>query len=131
MKRTLRMTRIHTSLVFASLGLAGAFAQTPTTIPPIRGLSRTDLLEYRASDGTTKTATTPAEWQIRRTEALKAFQQIAGPLPGKEKRCALDVKIDEETDCGGYVQRAITYASEPGSRTTAYLCIPKTALEDK
>ena len=131
MKRTLRMTRIHTSLVFASLGLAGALAETPKTIPPIRGLSRTDLLEYRASDGTTKTATTPAEWQSRRTDALKAFQQIAGPLPGKEKRCALDVKIDEETDCGSYVRRAITYASEPGSRTTAYLCIPKTALEGK
>ena len=115
-------------LVFLGLGIARASADA---IPPIRGLSRTHLLEYRAGDGTTKIATTAAEWQTRRADALTAFQQIAGPLPGKEKRCALDVKIDEETDCGTYVRRAITYASEPGSRTTAYLCIPKTALAGK
>jgi Prolyl oligopeptidase family len=127
-ERILRMTRILSLFGFASISLSCALAETPATIPPIRGLSRTHLLEYRASDGTTKTATTPAEWQSRRADALKAFQQIAGPLPGKEKRCALDVTIDEETDCGSYVRRAITYASEPGSRTTAYLCIPKTAL---
>lgn len=113
------------------LCLAPVLAETPTTIPSIRGLSRTNLLEYRASDGSTKIATTPAEWKSRRADALKAFQQIAGPLPGKEKRCDLDVKIDEETDCGSYMRRAITYASEPGSRTTAYLCIPKAALEGK
>lgn len=122
------MNRLPCLLLSASLCLAGVFAETPKTIPPIRGLSRTNLLEYRASDGTTKIASSPAEWRTRRTDALKAFQQIAGPLPGDEKRCALDVKIDEEADCGSYVRRAITYASEPGSRTTAYLCIPKAAL---
>jgi len=36
-----------------------------------------------------------------------------GPLPGAEKRCALDVKVLEETDCGGYVRRLITYQAEP------------------
>lgn len=100
-------------------------------IPPIRGLSRTNLLEYHASDGSKRIAKTANEWSARREEALKGFQQIAGPLPGKEKRCDLDVRIDEEADCGSYVRRAITYASEPGSRTTAYLCIPKTALAGK
>ena len=29
-------------------------------IPPIRGLSRTNLLEYKTSDGTKKIAVTPA-----------------------------------------------------------------------
>ena len=125
------MFRLLSLLVVASLGLANAVADTPGIIPPIRGLSRTNLLEYRATDGAMKTATTPAEWQTRRADALKAFQQIAGPLPGKEKRCALDVKIDEEADCGSYVRRAITYTSEPGARTTAYLCIPKKALAGK
>ena len=130
-RRIFNMSRRLSFLVVASLALANAVAETPSAIPPIRGLSRTNLLEYRASDGTLKTASNPAEWQTRRADALKAFQQIAGPLPGKEKRCDLDVKTDEETDCGSYVRRAITYASEPGSRTTAYLCIPKTALAGK
>ncbi len=51
-----------------------------------------------------------------------------GRLPGHEMRCPLDVKIEQETDCGGHVRRLITYASEPGSRVPAYLSIPKTVL---
>ena len=35
-----------------------------------------------------------------------------GPLPGKEKRCALDVKVEEEVDSGSYVRQLISYASE-------------------
>ena len=54
-----------------------------------------------------------------------------GKLPGNEKRCPLDVKVEEEVDCGSHVRRLITYASEPGSRVPAYLLIPKSALEGK
>ncbi|MCX6336002.1 MAG: (Fe-S)-binding protein [Bacteroidetes bacterium] len=35
-----------------------------------------------------------------------------GKLPGKEKRCPLDLKIEEEFDGGSYVRRLVTYASE-------------------
>ena len=52
-----------------------------------------------------------------------------GKLPGKEKRCPLDVKIEEEKDCGKYVRRLITYVSEPGSRVPAYLLVPKDLLK--
>jgi hypothetical protein len=40
----------------------------------------------------------------------------------------LDVKVQEEVDVGLYVRRLITYQSEPGSRTPAYLCIPNAVL---
>jgi dienelactone hydrolase len=100
-------------------------------IPKIRDLSRTNLLEHRAADGIVKQAQTATEWKARKTEVLAAFQKVAGPLPGNEKRCALDVKIESETDCGTYTRRLITYASEPGSRTPAYLCIPKFASDTK
>lgn len=66
-------------------------------IPPIRGLSRTNLLEYRAKDGTIKTAQTAAEWEPRRKEAQTGFLQIIGPLPGPELRCPLDVQTLDET----------------------------------
>ena len=52
-----------------------------------------------------------------------------GKLPGKEKRCPLDVKIEEEKDCGKYVRRLITYVSEPGSRVPAYFLVPKDLLK--
>ncbi len=97
-------------------------------IPPLRDLSRTNLLEYHATDGTKKIATAAAEWESRRKEALAGFQQITGPLPGPEMRCALDAQIIEEADCGSYVRRLITYTSQPGGKVPAYLCIPKTAL---
>lgn len=59
---------------------------------------------------------------------LDAMQSIMGPLPGPEKRCPLDVHIEEETEVGPYVRRLLTYASEPGSRVPAYLLIPKSVL---
>ncbi len=51
-----------------------------------------------------------------------------GRLPGPEKRCALDVKVEVEVDCGSYVRQSITYSTEPGSRVPAYLLIPKKVL---
>jgi hypothetical protein len=38
------------------------------------------------------------------------------------------MKIEEEVDCGSYVRRLVTYASEPESRVPAYLLIPKNVL---
>jgi dienelactone hydrolase len=76
-------------------------------------------------------AKTPAEWDSRRKMILYGVQAIMGKLPGDEKRVALDVQMEEEVDCGTYVRRLIRYASEPGCRTPAYLCIPKSALSGK
>lgn len=107
------------------------FALAPGEIPPIRGLSRTDLLQYRAADGSLKTAHSAKEWAARRSDALAGMLSVTGPLPDASKRCPLEVKVEEETDMGSYVRRFITYSSEPKSRTTAYLCIPKAALGGK
>ncbi|HEU0040525.1 MAG TPA: alpha/beta hydrolase, partial [Verrucomicrobiae bacterium] len=76
-------------------------------------------------------ARSKADWQKRRAEILQGFQQIAGPLPGREKRCALDARVEETIDCGSHERRLITYASEPGARVLAYLLIPKAALESR
>lgn len=113
----------------AALGVRGASpAAGATDIPPIRGLSRTNLLEYR-SCGRLHNAMRPRDWETKRKrEAMAAMTDVTGRLPGSEKRCRLDVKIEDEADLGSYVRRAIVYSSEPGSRTTAFLCIPKKAL---
>jgi hypothetical protein len=91
-------------------------------------LPRENLLLYRAADGTAQPVKTPADWQKRRSEILAGMQTVMGKLPGEEKRCPLEMKIEEEVDCGSYVRRAITYASEPGGRVPAYLCVPKAVL---
>ncbi len=39
------------------------------------------------------------------------------------------VEIEESVDYGSYVRQRITYASEPGGRVPAYLCVPHAALK--
>lgn len=99
-------------------------------VPKIRGLSREDLLEFRvAGSDAVSRARDAKEWEHRRREALDGFQRIAGTLPGEAMRSALEVRVDEEVDCGGYVRRLISYQSQPGGRVPAYLCVPKAVLE--
>jgi len=64
-------------------------------------------------------------WEEIKVKALDAVQQVMGPLPGAEKRCALAVEIEEEVDCGSYTRQLLSYAAEPGGRVPAYLLIPK------
>ena len=103
---------------------------------PIKGVSslqrarlpRENLLVYRGQDDTQKRVATTDDWLQRRKEIVAGMQAVMGQLPGPEKRCPLDVKVEVEVDCGSYVRRSITYSSEPGSRVPAYLLIPKEVL---
>lgn len=122
-----RTVRMSLAVVLASFGIA-VVGQTP-----VRGderLPRDQLLVFRGPDGKPKPVRTTEDWLKRRDEILAGVQAVMGPLPGPAKRCALDVKVEEEVDCGSYVRRLITYASEPGSRVPAYLLVPKAALKN-
>jgi dipeptidyl aminopeptidase/acylaminoacyl peptidase len=94
-------------------------------------LPREKLLVYRGNDGKPVPVKTVDDWAKRRAEIVRGMESVMGRLPGKEKRCPLDVKVEEEFDGGTYVRRLITYASEPGSRVPAYLLIPKDVLKGK
>lgn len=91
-------------------------------------LPRENLLLYRDGGGGIKPVKSVRDWEKRRAEIVKGMETVMGKLPGKEKRCPLEARVEEEADCGSYVRQLITYASEPGSRVPAYLLIPKTAL---
>ncbi|HSU57634.1 MAG TPA: prolyl oligopeptidase family serine peptidase [Candidatus Dormibacteraeota bacterium] len=96
-----------------------------------RAATRTNLMVFHKPDGTAAPVRSEVDWLKRREEILRAAQQIMGPLPGPEKQCPLDPRVDSETDCGSYVRRAFTYASEPDSRVPAFLLVPKAALSGK
>src|SRR5262245_27657059 len=99
--------------------------------PPAQArLDRTNLLIYRDSDGTVRPVKSVADWEKRRVMILAGMQQVMGPLPGDERRCPLEMKVEEEVDCGKFVRRRVTYAAEPGGRVPAYLLIPKAALDE-
>ena len=111
----------------ALLGMVEASAQDLPANPTQR-LDRNNLLLYPDADGTFKTATKSEEWLHRRKIILASMQEVMGPLPGEEKRCALELEIVEEFEADTYMRRLITYRPEPKSIIPAYLLIPKEAL---
>src|SRR5437867_6613152 len=79
-------------------------------------LPRDNLLVYRGPDGKPAPVKSTRDWAKRRAEVVRGMEAVMGKLPGEAKRCPLDPKTEEEVDCGTYIRRLITYASEPGSR---------------
>jgi dienelactone hydrolase len=94
-------------------------------------LDRENLLQYHRPDGSIAQGKTIRDWERRRAEILRGMQEVMGPLPGSNKKCSLDVRIEEDVDCGSYRRRLITYQSEPDSRVPAYLLIPNAALSGR
>jgi dienelactone hydrolase len=94
-------------------------------------LRRDNLLLYQDSRGSIRPVTNVSQWQQRRSAILESMQRVMGSLPGKEKRCPLDVRVEDEADGGSHMRRLITYAAELGGRVPAYLLIPKAVLKSK
>ena len=114
------------SLLLLFLGLSVAVGSLFATAPG--RLSREDLLQRHLPNGNVAPVKSTAEWADRRAEIVRGMETVMGPFPPAVTRTPLEVRIEEETDCGAYVRRRITYQSEPGNRVPAYLCIPKAAL---
>jgi len=112
--------------------MAGSVATLAAAAPetPLYPERTTNLLVLRDKRGTPRPIRTPAEWQQRRAHVLANMQRVMGPLPGKEARVPLDVRIEREETVGKYVRKKLTYASAPGERVPAYLLIP-TGLKGK
>jgi hypothetical protein len=110
-----------------------ALAQTLSFRAPAQDLPARlpseNLLLFRHAGGSTAAVKTVADWNQRRAEILQGMQRVMGTLPGQEKRCALEMTVESERDCGTYLRRLISYCSEPGSRVPAYLLLPKSVLQ--
>jgi dienelactone hydrolase len=108
---------------------AGRLLRSNQTRTGPERLDRKNLLLYRDEHGSIRTVKKAGDWMKRRKEITAAMQEVMGPLPTGEKRLPLEVRIEEEVELESYVRRHITYAAEPGSRTPAYLLIPKAVLK--
>ena len=131
--RTARWLCLHCPLAVtvSVLALFLAASTKGDSVTSTVEFSHTNLLAYHNDRGEVASVASRSDWQKRRAEILRGMQAIMGSLPGKEKRCPLEVRIEEEADCGGYIRRLLTYSSEPGGRVPAYLLIPRTALRSK
>src|SRR4051812_17569536 len=113
----MRLKSVAAAVMLAALSTLSACATAGGERPaaPAR-LSRDSLLQYRGPSGELRPVETPDDWLSRRAEIRRGVEAVMGALPGAEKRCPLDMTLLEEVDCGAYVRRLITYASEPGGR---------------
>src|SRR5687768_15989459 len=94
-------------------------------------LPRDAHMVFRGLGGKTVPVKSADDWAKPRAEIVRGMEAVMGALPGKDKRCALDLKVEEEIDGGKFVRRLVTYASEPDCRPPAYLLIPKEVLKGK
>jgi hypothetical protein len=124
------MILVVRALILTAVSILSACASARVERPaaPAR-LSRDSLRQYRGPSGELLPVETTDHWLIRRAEIRRGVEAVMGVLPGDEKRCPPDMRVLEEVDRGTYVRRLITYASEPGGRVPAYLCVPKRLLE--
>jgi len=85
----------------------------------------------KAADLTTF-APTPENWPELRADIVRRMESVMGPFPGRDTtpRPPPEFVVESETDHGTHIVRRISYSTEPGSRTPAYLCLPKAALHN-
>lgn len=88
-----------------------------------------NILQVRNTAGETVTASSPDQWQRRRSEIRESMQSIMGWLPPLIERSPPIVTVIEEVDCDTYTRKKITYQSQPGCETPAYLCVPKKIVD--
>ena len=84
----------------------------------------TRLLVVRDGEGRERPVAGRGDWDVRRAHILAHFQEVAGPLPGGERRVPLDVQVVSTHQEPGFVRKKITFATEPGDRVPAWLLIP-------
>lgn len=94
---------------------------------PVRAPSYPDharLMMVRDGEGRERPVRDRNDWDVRRAHILAHFQEVAGPLPGGERRVPLDVQVVSTEKDQGYLRKKITLATEPGDRVPAWLLIP-------
>jgi dienelactone hydrolase len=124
-----RRCQCVTLLLVASSGLCDAPvpARQAAESPPVAAPSYSDhtrLLVVRDASGRELPVRSRADWDVRRAHILAHFQEVAGPLPGAERRVPLDVQVVSTSRETGYLRQKLTFAAEPGNRVPAWLLIP-------
>ncbi len=99
----------------------------PSESDPRRAPSYPDhtrLMVVRDGEGHERPVRDRGDWDVRHAHILAHFQEVAGPLPGGERRVPLDVQVLSSDKEPGFVRKKITFAVEPGDRVPAWLLIP-------
>jgi pimeloyl-ACP methyl ester carboxylesterase len=78
----------------------------------------------RDAEGRERPIRSLADWNVRRDHILAHFQDVAGELPGGERRVPLELQVITSEKEPGFTRKKISFATEPGDRVPAWLLIP-------
>ncbi len=91
---------------------------------------REDVLAVRNRDGKVFRAENPSQWRDRATAIRLGMETVMGPMPEPRPERAPAFQVLNQIDRGNYWLQKISYQSQMGCDTPAYLCIPKSLPTD-
>jgi dienelactone hydrolase len=126
------MRLARTCVALSAIGLilavsparSGQKAEAPSPPAPPAYSDHVHLLTVNDGQGRLVPVARPADWDVRRAHILAHFQEVAGSLPGGERRVPLDMQVISEIREPGWLRQKVSFASEPGDRVPAWLLIP-------
>ena len=97
--------------------------------PPVD--DHTDPTWYRTASGEQKPIQTLADWALRRREIVARMEQVMGPLPDRSKWPAAQVRVLEQTELDGGIQRQkIQFVTDSNDRPVkAWVFMPPPTLK--
>lgn len=80
---------------------------------------------YLDTEGKEQPVKATTDWEVRRGQILKGFQEASGMLPSRKNLPALEIRIKATEDREKHVRQTIDFISEEGDRSPCYLYLPK------
>jgi dienelactone hydrolase len=127
-RRRLAVWALSFAAMIAPIAVRSAVAQTASRTVPTYP-DHTKLMVVRDGLGRELPIGAACDWDVRRDHILAQFQKVAGPLPGAERRVALEMQVIAESKEPGFTRKKVTFATEPGDRAIAWLLIPEVRPE--
>ena len=127
-RRRLAVWALSFAAMIAPIAVRLAVAQTASKTVPTYP-DHTKLMVVRDGLGRELPIGAACDWDVRRDHILAQFQRVAGPLPGAERRVALEMQVIAESKEPGCTRKKVTFATEPGDRAIAWLLIPEVRPE--
>ena len=118
---------LESLLILIVCGLPITLAQDVSSPSPRLAPAYTDhdrLMVVRDGQSHERPIRSVADWNIRRDHILAHFQEVAGKLPGSERRVPLDLKVISIKKERGFTRKKVSFATEAGDRVPAWLLIP-------
>lgn len=113
-----------------ALSLLCSYGSAARADDPHTSLNHRHVLFYADDSGAIHPVTTVDEWQLRRRDIIRGLEAAMGPLPDRTRLPDLDIQITASLETPDYIRHTLTFASEPGDRTPAFLYIPRGASPD-